>query len=220
MNWLGEKQRLCNREEAGRLLGKRLAAYKGRGDVIVLGLPRGGVCVGWGIARALQAELDVFLARKLGVPGHEELAMGAISMGGVLTLDTDIIGGYRLSPGEVARVIEAEEEEMKRRELAYRSGRPPLDLTGQTAILVDDGAATGSTMRAALAALRMFSPARVVLAAGVAPVSTWERIASEADEAVCLITPREFRAVGQFYESFPQLTDDDVRVLLDTAGGE
>jgi putative phosphoribosyl transferase len=220
MKWLGKKQRLRDREEAGRMLGDRLAAYKGRREVIVLGLPRGGVCVGPGIARGLQAELDVFLVRKLSVPGHEELAMGAISIRGVRILDTDVISGYQLAPGEVARVIEAEEDEMKRREIAHRNGRLPLDLMGRKVILVDDGVATGATMRAALAALRKFSPARVVLATGVAPVSTWERIESEADEAVSLITPREFRAVGEFYESFPQLTDDDVRALLKTAGGK
>jgi putative phosphoribosyl transferase len=220
MKWLDEKQQLRDREEAGRILGERLAAYNGRRDVIVLGLPRGGVCVGRGIARALQTELDVFLVRKLDVPGYEELAMGAISMGGVRILDTDVISGYRLAPGEIARVIEAEEDEMKRREVAYRNGRPPLDLMGRTVILVDDGVATGATMRAALAALWKFSPAHVVLATGVAPMCVWERIKSEADEAVCLITPREFRAVGQFYERFPQLTDDVVRALLNADGGE
>jgi putative phosphoribosyl transferase len=204
---------LSDRREAGRLLAEKLTAYAGRPEVIVLGLARGGVEVASEIAQALRLPLDVFLVRKLGVPGYEELAMGAISSGEVQVIDPDVVESFGLSQAEIDRVIKAERRELERREQVYREGRR-LDLQGRTVILVDDGIATGSTMRAAIAAVRESGVARVVVAVGVAPLSTYLILASEADEVVCLMTPRDFWAVGQFYDDFPQLTDEDVRNLL------
>jgi putative phosphoribosyl transferase len=210
---------LSDRREAGRLLAEKLTAYAGRPEVIVLGLARGGVEVACEIAQALRLPLDVFLVRKLGVPGYEELAMGAISSGEVQVIDPDVVESFGLSQAEIDRVIKAERRELERREQVYREGRR-LDLQGRTVILVDDGIATGSTMRAAIAAVRESGAARVVVAVGVAPLSTYLILASEADEVVCLMTPRDFWAVGQFYDDFPQLTDEDVRNLLAEATEE
>lgn len=203
-----------DRNEAGRELARLLSAYAGRGDVIVLALPRGGVPVASEIARALDAPLDVFLVRKLGVPGHEELAMGAIASGGAQVLDSEVVRAYRISEQEVNRVTAIERRELDRRERVYRGGRPPLALRGRTAILVDDGLATGSSMRAALAALHPLEPARTVVAVPVAPRSTVFDLKNLADEIVCVATPEPFIAVGMFYEDFEQIDDDEVRALL------
>jgi putative phosphoribosyl transferase len=203
-----------NREEAGRLLGQKFAAYKGRPNVIVLGLPRGGVAVAHEIAEALEVSLDVFLVRKLGVPGYEELAMGAVAMGGCELVDPDVVEEFDLSGSVIRRVAATERQEMERREHVYRGSRPPLDVRNKTIILVDDGIATGSTIRVAIEALRKLYPARIIVAAPVAPLSTYLMLGSEADEVMCLLTPREFRAVGEFYADFPQLADEDVCRLL------
>ncbi|MGH9773654.1 MAG: phosphoribosyltransferase [Candidatus Acidiferrales bacterium] len=210
-------RRLHDREEAGRLLARKLGKYASRGDVLVLGLPRGGVAVACEISRVLKAPLDVFLVRKLGVPGYEELAMGAISMGGLQIIYCNMAEEFHVSQAEIDRVVRAEQEELQRSEYVYRGARPFPDVRGSTLILVDDGIATGSTMRAAIAALRKLHPAHIVVAAGVAPLSTYLILRSEADEVVCLLTPREFYAVGLFYENFPQIADEDVRRYLELA---
>ncbi len=209
-----------NRQDAGRALARRLTFYGSRADVSVLALPRGGVPVAFEIAMALGAPLDVFLVRKLGLPGHEELAMGAVASGGARVLDPDVLREYRVSKGEVARVTAAELRELRRREIAYRAGRPPLDVGDRTVILVDDGLATGSSMRAALAALEPLSPARVVVAVPVAPRSTVLSLERVADEVVCLATPEPFVAVGMFYENFEQVSDEQVCDLLALANSE
>jgi predicted phosphoribosyltransferase len=203
-----------DRREAGRELARLLTAYAGRDDVVVLALPRGGVPVAFEIARALEAPLDVFLVRKLGVPGHEELAMGAIASGGARVLDSEVVRAYRISEQDISRVTAIERRELERRERAYRGGRPPLALRGRTAILVDDGLATGSSMRAALAALGPLEPARTVVAVPVAPRSTVLDLKSLADEIACVATPEPFIAVGMFYEDFEQIGDEEVRALL------
>jgi predicted phosphoribosyltransferase len=203
-----------DRHDAGRALARRLSSYAGRADVTILALPRGGVPVASEIARALDLPLDVFLVRKLGVPGHEELAMGAIASGGARVLDSEVVRAYRVSEEDVARVTDAERRELDRREIAYRADRPPLDLKGRTVILVDDGLATGSSMRAAVAALGPLSAARVVVAVPVAPRSTVFSLERVADEVVCLEMPEPFFAVGMFYEDFEQTTDEQVRDLL------
>jgi len=202
-----------DRRDAGRALARRLSSYAGRTDVTVLALPRGGLPVASEIARALDLPLDVFLVRKLGVPGHEELAMGAIASGGARVLDFEVMRAYRVSEEDVARVTDAQRRELDRREIAYRADRPPLDLKGRTIILVDDGLATGSSMRAAVAALGPLSPARVV-AVPVAPRSTVFSLERVADEVVCLEMPEPFLAVGMFYEDFEQTSDEQVRDLL------
>ncbi len=207
-------EQLRDRKQAGRMLAEKLVGYAGRSDVIVLGLARGGVEVAHEIAKALQAPLDVFLVRKLGVPGFEELAMGAISTGDVQIIDPDVVESFGLSQSEIDGVVTIERHELARRERAYRGQRLRLDPQGRTVILVDDGIATGSTMRAAIAAVRKLGPARIVVAVGVAPLSTCMILRSEANEVVCLLTPRDFRAVGQFFIDFPQLSDEDVRSLL------
>ena len=211
------RDRFADRAEAGRLLAGRLGPYAHRPDALLLALPRGGVAVAFELAQALGLPLDVLLVRKLGVPGYEELAFGAIASGGVRILDPDIIESFALSPEAMHRVVAEAESELIRRESAFRAGRAALSIQGRTAILVDDGIATGSTMRAAIAAARRLGATRVVVAAGVAPLSTSLLLNSEADEVVCLLTPREFRSVGLFYDDFPQLTDDDVRNLLHRA---
>ncbi len=210
--------RFRDRSEAGRLLAARLEpAYAGRSDVIVLGLPRGGVPVALEIARGLGAPLDVFVVRKLGVPGHEELAMGAIASGGVIVLNDEVVRELGLDRAIIEEVAEREARELARRELAYRGGRPPPDVAGRAAILVDDGLATGSTMRAAVAALRRQGPAAVVVAVPVGAYSTCVDLAREVDDLVCLATPEPFYAVGLWYEDFRQTTDAEVRALLESA---
>ncbi len=203
-----------DRREAGRGLARRLSAYAGREDAAVLALPRGGVPVAYEVASALGLPLDVFLVRKLGLPGHEEMAMGAVATGGARVLDSEVVRAYRVSEDELSRVTARERRELARREIAYRGDRPPLDLKGRTVILVDDGLATGSSMRAALAALRPLSPARVVVAVPVAPRSTVLALEVAADEVVCLEMPEPFLAVGMFYEDFRQTSDEEVRDFL------
>jgi len=204
-----------NREEAGKLLAKKLMAYADRPDVIVLALPRGGVIVGQAIAEALGAPLDVFLVRKLGVPGFEELAMGAIAMGGEQLIDPDVVEEFDLTGSVIRHVLAAEKIELERRERAYRGTLPPLDVRDKVVILVDDGIATGATIRVAISALRKLNPARIVVATGVAPLSTYMILGAVADEVVCLLTPREFRAVGQFYSDFREVSDEEVCKSLD-----
>jgi putative phosphoribosyl transferase len=209
-----------DRSEAGRLLAQELGAYAGREDVIVLALPRGGVPVAFEVARAIHAPLDVFVVRKLGVPGHEELAMGAIASGGILVTEPNVIEGLAIPPEVVADVAAREEQERLRREREYRGDRPEPDVRGRTVILVDDGLATGSTMRAAVAALRKLQPARIVVAVPVAAASTCADLAPDVDDIVCGRTPEPFRSVGQWYEEFSQTTDEEVRELLARAERE
>jgi putative phosphoribosyl transferase len=206
--------RFRNRSEAGRLLAELLRRYASRDDVIVLALPRGGVPVAHDVARALGAPLDVFLVRKLGVPGQEEFAMGAIATGGALVLDEDVVRTLGISRQELGRVISAEQRELQRREAAYRAGRDPPNLEGKTVILVDDGLATGSTMRAAALAVRQQRPARIVVAVPVAAAETCDEFRGDVDEIVCALTPEQFRAVGLWYDDFSQTSDEEVRELL------
>jgi len=206
-----------DRVEAGDVLAGRLGHYAGRDDVLVLGLPRGGVPVAARVALALGAPLDVFVVRKLGVPGHEELAMGAIASGGVRVVNQQVVDRLGIGEAALGRAAEAEGRELTRREQRYREGRGPPDLAGRVVILVDDGLATGSTMRAAVAAARRLGPTRLVVAVPTAPASTCQRLRAEADEVVCATTPRPFRAVGFSYRSFPQTTDEEVTATLRAA---
>jgi len=203
-----------NRSEAGQMLATKLAAYARRSDVIVLALPRGGVPVAFEVAHALRAPLDVFIVRKLGVPGHDELAMGAIATGGVRVLNEDVVGALGLSAKVIDAVAAREERELERRERIYRGARTPPEVRERTVILVDDGLATGSTMRAAVAALRKQRPARIVVAVPVAAPETCEEFKTEVDETVCAATPRMFNGVGRWYEDFSQTSDDEVHELL------
>ena len=207
--------RFRDRTQAGRILAQDLAEHGGRDDVVVLALPRGGVPVGYELARELGAPLDVFVVRKVGVPGHEELAMGAVATGGVLVLDEGLIQRLGLGAAEVERAVAAELRELKRREVAYRKGRAPPELEGKTVILVDDGLATGSSMRAAAHAVRLRNPARVVVAVPVAAAETCAELRGDGDDVVCPLTPEPFYAVGLWYDDFSQTTDDEVRELLD-----
>lgn len=203
-----------NRAQAGRMLAAQLAEYRGRPDVLVLGLPRGGVPVAFEVAQALGAPLDVYLVRKLGVPGHAELAMGAIASGGVRVVNQAMLRSLRISPQQLDAVIRAEEAELRRQERVYRGDRPPPDVSGRTAMLVDDGLATGATMQAAVAALRSAGPKEVVVAVPVAPPETCAELEEEADRVVCALTPEPFYAVGAWYRDFSQTSDDEVRELL------
>lgn len=203
-----------DRSEAGRALASALERYRNRGDVIVLGLPRGGIPVAYEVARSLPAPLDVFVVRKLGVPGREELAMGAIASGGIRVLNDDVMSYLRVPAAAVEKVARAEEEELRRRERAYRGSRPFPALSGKSVIVIDDGLATGSTMRAAVAALRKLEPSRIVVAVPVGAEESCALLRREADEVVCLSTPEPFQAVGLWYGDFSQTTDDEVRALL------
>ncbi|HEX3703752.1 MAG TPA: phosphoribosyltransferase [Vicinamibacterales bacterium] len=203
-----------DRAEGGQRLAGALVAYADRPDVLVLALPRGGVPVAHEVATALHAPMDVFLVRKLGVPGHEELAMGAVASGGVRVVNDDVVRSLALTEETIARVAEREVVELDRRERLYRSGRPAANVAGRIAILVDDGLATGSTMRAAAQALALEHPARVVVAVPVAAASTCEALEREVDEMVCALTPEPFQAVGLWYADFTQVTDEEVRALL------
>ena len=209
-----------NRTEAGRVLAQELRVYANRDDVIVLALPRGGVPVAFDVAHALHAPLDVFVVRKLGVPGHEELAMGAIASGRVLVVEPSVVEDLAIPMEVVLDVAAREEQERLRREREYRGDRPAPDVRGRTVILVDDGLATGSTMRAAVAALRKLEPAKIVVAVPVAVRSTCEELAEEVDEVVCARTPEPFYAVGEWYADFSQTTDEEVRDLLARAEQE
>jgi putative phosphoribosyl transferase len=206
-----------DRREAGRVLAKRLTALVRNQDVIVLALPRGGVPVGLEVAQALHADLDIFLVRKLGVPGQEELAMGAIASGGVRVLNHELIRQIGISHDLIERATRREQQEIERRELLYREGRPALPVTGRTVVLVDDGLATGATMLAAVQALRAQKPKRIIVAVPVASPEACDEFRAHVDQMVCAATPEPFYAVGAWYEDFSQTTDDEVRELLDEA---
>lgn len=203
-----------DRTEAGQILASRLVPYANRPDVLVLALPRGGVPVAFEVARLLHAPLDVFLVRKLGVPGREELAMGALASGGVRVLNDEVVNGLSISPELIDAVTAEEARELARREQTYRCDRPAPDVRGRTVILIDDGLATGSTMRAAIAALRRQEPARIVVAVPVGAADTCGEFRNEADEVVCARTPEPFHAVGLWYDDFSQTTDEEVHNLL------
>jgi len=206
-----------DRNHAGRVLAKELQGYAGRPDVLVLGLPRGGVPVAYEVARALGVPMDVFIVRKLGAPGQPELAVGAIASGGVRVLNSDIVRVLGISERQIEELTAHEQQEIEKRERLYRGDRPPIAVSGLTVILVDDGLATGSTMRAAAAALRHANPAKIVVAVPLAAEATCEVIAAEVDQVVCAATPAPFYAVGQWYEQFTQTTDEEVRELLASA---
>ena len=208
-----------NREEAGRHLGVALSRFANRDDILVLALPRGGVPIGYEVTRALRAPLDVFIVRKLGLPGHEELAMGAIASGGVRVLNQDVFAQIPIPQKVVDAVAERELIELERRERSYRGSRPALDVREKTVIVVDDGLATGSTMRAAVRALRQMKPRSIIVAVPVAAVQTCDEFRAEVDEIVCLRTPEPFQAVGLWYDDFSQTTDEEVHDLLDRASG-
>jgi len=213
--WMGVEPPFSDRADAGRMLARQLGDYAGRSDVIVLALPRGGVPVGYEVAQALGVPLDVLVVRKLGVPYHPELAMGAIASGGALYLDELTVRMAGVTQPEVAAVLNDERHELARRETLYRGQRPPLKLEGRTVIVVDDGIATGSSMRVAIAALRVGKPARIVIAVPVVPESTEQRLAGVADEFVCLHSAPDFQGVSQFYREFGQTSDAEVRALLE-----
>ena len=203
-----------DRRDAGRFLAQKLGAYANRPDVIVLALPRGGVPVAYEVAAALHAPLDVFLVRKLGVPGHEEYAMGAIASGGVRVLNEEVVQALGIPQFRIEAAAAREEQELARRSRAYRGDRPPPDVKGRTVILVDDGLATGASMHAAVMALRRLQPARIVVAVPTAAPETCEQMRALADEVVCATTPEPFRAVGLWYEDFSQTSDEEVGALL------
>jgi putative phosphoribosyl transferase len=211
---MNNAQRFHDRREAGQLLARRLGDYKGRDNVVVLALPRGGVPVGYEIARELKAPLDVYVVRKLGVPWQPELAMGAIAGRGTEVLNGDVVAAYNIPPHVIRAVAEREGRELNRRLQEYRGSRPPLDLRDRTVILVDDGLATGSTMRAAVKAIRQEQPRAVIVAVPVAAAQTCREFEAEVDEIICLRTPPDFAAVGYWYEDFSQTTDLEVRELL------
>jgi putative phosphoribosyl transferase len=206
-----------DRFEAGEALAERLREFAGRPDVIVLALPRGGVPVGYVVARELGVPLDVFVVRKLGTPGQPELAMGAIASGDIRVLNADVVESLGIPEWAIEQVTRQEQEELQRRERQYRGDRPPLDVRGKTVILVDDGLATGSTMRAAAAALRKAGAARIIVAVPVASRATCDQLREEGNEVVCATTPEPFFAVGQWYKDFAQTTDEEVSELLERA---
>lgn len=206
-----------DRTEAGKLLAEQLTAYANLHDVLVLALPRGGVPVAFEVARALHAPLDVIVVRKLGVPGQEELAMGAIATGGVRILNNDVVQFLDIPDEVINKIAAREQRELERRELLYRGDRPAYDVHGRTVILVDDGIATGATMHAAVAALKQWQPARIIIAVPTAAPSTCDEFAAEVDELVCVIRPEPFIAVGYWYKQFSQTSDEEVRSLLEQA---
>ena len=208
------RPRFQDRADAGRALAADLAPYAGRPDLLVLALPRGGVPVAYEVARALGAPLDVFLVRKLGLPGHEEFAMGAIASGGIRLINEDVVREFGVTDAEIAAVAAAEEQELERRERQYRRDRPPPAIAGRTVILVDDGLATGSTMRAAVLALRQDNPAHIIIAVPVAAAETCDELRALVDDIVCPETPSPFYAVGLWYEDFSQTSDEEVQDLL------
>jgi len=206
-----------NRSDAGKQLAKKLEAFAGRNDVIVLALPRGGVPVAFEVAKALRAPLDVFLVRKLGVPGQEELAMGAIASSGVRVLNDEVVRYLNIGADEIESVVSREQRELDRRTELYRGSRAPLDLTDQIVIVIDDGLATGATMRAAVTALRRLEPRQIVVAVPVAAPQTCAQFQAIADDCVCAATPAPFDGVGLWYADFSQTTDEEVCYLLDAA---
>jgi len=208
-------RRFANRVEAGHALGAEVARRIGkRDDVIVLGLPRGGVPVAHAVAVGIHAPMDVFIVRKLGFPGHEELAMGAIASGGVRVLNDEVLGMMPVPQARINAVAEREQRELERRERAYRDNRPPLDVRERTVVVVDDGLATGSTMRAAVQALKQMEPRAVIVAVPVGAPQTCNSLRSEADDVICLHTPDPFEAVGLWYDDFTQTSDEEVHALL------
>jgi putative phosphoribosyl transferase len=210
------RRAFSDRREAGRVLADALDEYRDKPDVIVLALPRGGVPVAWEVAAALHAPLDVFVVRKLGAPRWEELALGALASGGGVVLNDEVVRSLRISDEQLQQVIERETAELARRETAYRGERAPVELTGKTVILVDDGIATGASMLAAVRAVRSADPARIVVAVPVAPPSARRQLADAADDVICVTVPASFMAVGEYYGDFSQTTDDEVRSLLAT----
>ena len=213
-SYLDRQQRYRDRRHAGTELAARLPHLKDRNDVVVLALPRGGVPVAYEVARALNAPLDIFLVRKLGMPGHRELAMGAIASGGVRVLNEDVVAGYGIPEAAINAITLEEQVELERRERAYREGRSPVDVRDRIVLLIDDGLATGSTMKAAVQAVRAHAPSRIVVAVPVGSPETCREFAYIADEIVCARSPEYFAAVGQWYRDFSQTTDDEVRDLL------
>jgi putative phosphoribosyl transferase len=209
-----------DRRDAGRVLAGELDAYRGRDGLLVLGLARGGVPVGWEVAAALSADLDVFLVRKLGVPQWPELAMGALASGGGVVMNDNVLTDLQISDEQVREVIDRESAELRRREHAYRGGRPVADPRGRTVILVDDGIATGASILAAVRALRAAGPEAIVVAVPVGPRSVCQLLAQEADDVVCATMPDDFEAVGQVFADFHQVSDDEVRDLLATPRGD
>lgn len=206
-----------NRREAGRKLAEKLEHYAKRDGVIVLALPRGGVPVAYEVAAALELPLDVLIVRKLGAPGHRELAMGAVASGGVRVVNEAIVASLGVSPAALEATAQEELRELRRREQRYRGGRPPLSLAGRTVLLIDDGVATGASMRAALSALHQLEPARIVVAVPTAAKDACQALEQQADEVVCLMTPEPYHAVGAWYREFPQTSDEEVRRLLEMA---
>jgi putative phosphoribosyl transferase len=214
LNATEARTRFLDRADAGRELAEALRGYAGRGNVIVLALPRGGVPVAFEVAMALAAPLDVFVVRKLGLPGQPELAMGAIASGGVQVVNDEVVHVAAVSPETIEQVATFEREELARRERLYRGDSPPLQVEGKTVILVDDGLATGSTMRAAIQAVRAQRPAEIVVAVPVAPARTCEHLRGEADDVVCTRTPEPFLAIGTWYARFEQVSDEHIQGLL------
>ena len=203
-----------DRTEAGQVLASKLTKYLDQVNTVILALPRGGVPVAYEIGKELGLPVDIFVVRKLGVPGYEELAMGAIASGGVRHINRDVVDQLRIDSDTIEAASRREQKEIERREELYRGQRPPVDVRDKTVILVDDGLATGSTMRAAIAALRQHRPARIIVAVPAAAPQTCSEIAAEVDEIICAATPEPFYAVGQWYREFSQTTDEEVRELL------
>lgn len=210
-------QKLQNRTHAGQVLAERLVAYKNQKTVVVLALPRGGVPIGFEIAKKLHLPLDVYLVRKLGVPGHEELAMGAIASGNIIIFNEEVIQSLSLSQEQIKAVIEFERQELDRRNRCYRGNKPFISVENKTIILVDDGLATGATMRAAVLSLKKLHPAKIVIAVPVGASDSCHKLESEVDEIICVFTPTPFYGVGMWYEEFPQTSDEEVIQLLQQA---
>ncbi|MGV2829242.1 phosphoribosyltransferase [Myxosarcina sp. GI1(2024)] len=209
-----------DRTDAGRQLAKKLMVYADHNDILVLGLPRGGVAVAFEVAQALNAPLDVLLVRKLGVPGNEELAMGAIASGGIQIINDELVARLNLNQQAIARVVASEEKELLRRERVYRANRPPLAVNERTVILVDDGLATGATMNAAVTAIKQQNPKQVIAAVAVAAPETCDKTLIKADRIICVKTPKPFFAVGLWYRNFPPTTDEEIVELLERAASK
>ena len=209
-----QTQTFADRTEAGKQLAKALAKYANRPDTIVLALPRGGVPLGYEVAKALHCPLDVLVVRKLGTPGQEELAMGAIASGGVRELNREVVDYLNIAPEDIEAEVRRETRELERRERAYRDDRPPLDIRGRVVLLVDDGLATGTTMRAAVSAIRALGAKKIVAAIPVGAVQSCRQLKAEVDELICLLMPEDFTAISVWYEDFRQTTDQEVQDLL------